>query len=535
MASDSKTPGEGLPDDKDLGQAAPSGREETGTPIEIDRIRAPRISRPVSDVAASSGGDVTGEPFMRALARIKAAVGDENFISWFAQLQFEGRTGSELELSHATRFLKNWIERNYMRLLLDCFSAEYEGVRSVSLSIRVPGRAVKVQARSGDDERDDERGTSAPRSHARTSAPVEHADLPSSHTEINGFHGSPLDPRLTFDSFVEGAPNRLAFAAARQVAETLKEQPLRYNPLFIHSNVGLGKTHLLHAIAWDVKRRYPGVRALYLTAERFRYSFVEALRNQRATSFKETIRNIEILLIDDMEFLQGERTELEFDHTLNALLDSGRQVVVASANAPGLLEGLDPRMRSRLSGGLVTELGSLDYDLRCRVLRRRATEKQAADPTFQLSREVIEFLASELNESARELEGAVTRLYAACHLTGLPINVETTREAIRDLMQGPEQKRIKIEDILKLVSRHYGVSRTDILSQRRHRSVVRPRQVAMYLAKQLTSRSLPEIGRRIGLRDHTTVLHAVRKIDAEIKVDMRLKDEIDELKRFLNS
>jgi chromosomal replication initiator protein len=299
--------------------------------------------------------------------------------------------------------------------------------------------------------------------------------------------------------------------------------------------VGLGKTHLLHAIAWDVRRRHPSAQVLYLTAERFRYRFVEALKSRDALAFKETLRGIDILLIDDMEFLHGEKTEQEFDHTLNSLLDSGKQVVVASARAPSQLESLDPRMRSRLSGGLVTEICALDYELRLKVLAKRAEEKRAADPSFQLTEDVVQFLASKLTESGRELDGAVTRLYAACHLTGTPITIDTAEHIIRDLMRGMEPKRIKIDDILKLVTKHYGISRNDILSQRRHRSIVWPRQIGMYLSKKLTSRSLPEIGRRFGGRDHTTVLHAIRKIEKELTDNTQLKDELDDLKRLLNS
>ena len=513
--------------------------EDLGTfqPVPIADIKPPSgtttRSQPISN-------DVAGleKPWKRAMKRVRTKLGEEVYSSWFAQMKLEARQDEVLHVSQATRFLKSWIERNYMDELVACCGAEIEGVSRIKIEVRRPGYPAQGAGERTQDKaipHSGETGIGLPETTeggAHTQTPV-FVD-PATQTEVAGFQGSPLDPRLTFDSFVTGASNRLAYAAAKQVAESLMDRPLRYNPLYMHANVGLGKTHLQHAIAWEVKRRFPSARVLYLTAERFRYRFVEAIRSQRAMPFKEAIRNIDILLIDDMEFLQGERTEQEFDHTLNALLDSGRQVVVASANAPSQLEGLDPRMRSRLAGGLVTELGALDYDLRRHILERRAQEKQAADPTFQLPREVIDFLADKLNESARELDGAITRLYAACHLTGTPITIASAEHIIRDLMRGMEPKRIKIDDILKLVSKHYGVSRNDILSQRRHRSVVRPRQIAMYLAKQLTSRSLPEIGRRIGGRDHTTVLHAVRKIGGELDKDLRLKDEIDELKRFLS-
>jgi chromosomal replication initiator protein len=352
-------------------------------------------------------------------------------------------------------------------------------------------------------------------------------------TSVDGFEGSPLDPHHTFDNFVVGASNRMAHAGAIQVAETVLTDSPAFNPLYLYSSVGLGKTHLLQAIAWEVKRRASNAQVLYLTAERFRYQFVEALRNQDPVSFKEKFRSINMLLIDDLEFMQGEKTEQEFDHIINALLDGGRQIVVASARHPAQIERLNERMRSRLQRGLVAEIGSYDYELRQRVLDQRLAEKRAADPSFELSREVIEILASKLTESGRELEGAINRLYLTWQHMRAPITPDIAETVVRDLFQGVEPRRIKIEDILRIISRHFGVSKGDLLSQRRHRSVVWPRQIGMYLAKQLTHRSLPEIGRRFGNRDHTTVLHAIRKIEGVIAGDAGLRDEIDELKKMI--
>jgi len=326
----------------------------------------------------------------------------------------------------------------------------------------------------------------------------------------------------------------MAHAGATQVAETILSGAPGFNPLYLHSSVGLGKTHLLHAIAWEVKRRAPQAHVLYLTAERFRYQFVEAVRSQDPFAFKDKFRSIHVLLIDDLEFMQGERTEQEFDHIINSLLDGGRQVVVASARAPGHVDRLNERMRSRLQRGLVTEIGGLDYELRLKILEKRLVEKQAADSSFELPRGVLELLADRLTESGRELEGAVTRLHAMWQYMRTAITMDIAETVIRDLVQGVEPRRIKIEDILRIVSRHYGVSKADLLSPRRQRSIVWPRQIGMYLAKQLTSRSLPEIGRRFNGRDHTTVLHAVRKIERELTDNPRLKNEIEELKKMLS-
>ncbi len=493
--------------------------------------KAGKLSTRKAAVGSAEGGSAGGR-WPRVQKRLKTRLGDDVYSSWFASMEVEGQREATLRLSVPHVFLRNWIRTHYVDELLTCCRAEIKDVENIELVVRDASRVSLAKAESNGGERASE-GTAARLGAKGFGGERDATSL--GLTRIGDFQGSPLDPRLTFASFVVGTSNRLAHAAARQVSETLLDRPLGFNPLYIHSNVGLGKTHLLHAIAWDVRRRHPSAKVLYLTAERFRYRFVEALKSKEAFSFKENLRNIDILLIDDMEFLQGERTEQEFEDTLNALLDSGKQVVVASARAPAELDSLNSRLRSRLSGGLVTELTPLDYDLRRRILERRVDERRATDPTFQIAPEVIDFLAERLTESGRELDGAVTRLYAACHLTGTPITRENAEHIIRDLMRGMEPKRIKIEDILKLVSKHYGVSRTDILSQRRQRSIVWPRQIGMYLAKQLTQRSLPEIGRRFGGRDHTTVLHAIRKIDGEIAKDQRLKDEIEDLKRLLNN
>ncbi|MEO0673219.1 MAG: chromosomal replication initiator protein DnaA, partial [Pseudomonadota bacterium] len=330
-----------------------------------------------------------------------------------------------------------------------------------------------------------------------------------------------------------GPANRMAHAAAIQVGENLMSEARAYNPLFFHASVGNGKTHLLHAIAWEVRKRFPQAQMLYLTAERFRYEFVEALQSKDAMAFKERFRSVDILLIDDLEFLSGPATEQEFEHIVNALLDGNRQLVVASSKAPNAIDRLNDRMRSRLTGGLVVELGTPDFELRRGILYRRVEEKRLLDPSFEIAPDVVDLLAERLTESGRELDGAATRLHAHWSCMRVPITSEITETIIRDMILGLEPKRTRIEDILKVVSRHFGVSRSDILSQRRHRSVVWPRQIGMYLSKQLTARSLPEIGRRFGNRDHTTVLHAIRKIDGEIQKHPRLRDEIEDLKKLL--
>lgn len=475
-------------------------------------------------------------------AMLRAQLGEDIFTSWFNAMEFESFDGATVQVSVPVKFLRNWIQSHYEDALLACCRAEFKGADRVEVLLRQPGgatgKASPAQTQAGQRDIDAGGGVKGQMGEGpRALSPAAmQAIMPPAQgrTQVGGFEGSPLDPRYTFDTFVVGPANRLAHAGATQVAETVLASTPAFNPLYIHSSVGLGKTHLLHAIAWEVKRRNPDAQVLYLTAERFRYQFVEALRSSDPLSFKDKFRSINLLLIDDLEFMHGEKTEQEFDHIINALLDGGRQVVVASARAPNHIDRLNERMRSRLQRGLVTELGSLDYDLRVKVLEKRIAEKAALDRSFQLSADVIALLAERLTENGRELEGAITRLFANWQYMRTPISMDIAETVVRDLVQGIEPRRIKIEDILRIISRHFGVSKGDLLSQRRHRSVVWPRQIGMYLAKQLTARSLPEIGRRFGNRDHTTVLHAIRKIENEISGNPRLRDEIDELKKLLS-
>jgi chromosomal replication initiator protein len=470
----------------------------------------------------------------RIQSRLRAELGEDVFTSWFGRVELESYDGRVVHVSVPTKFLRNWLQSHYSDKLLACCGTELNGANRLEFRVRQPHLAPVEKLKTAPVSR--EQVISKPMSMAASSPiPLRPAApaLRDGRTGLDGFEGSPLDPRYTFQSFVVGAPNRLAHAAALQVAESCGEQPLRYNPLYIHARVGMGKTHLLHAIAWEMKQRNPDAKVLYLTAERFMYSFAEALQTRDAPAFKEKLRTIDLLLIDDMEFLQGRTFQQEFCHTLNSLIDGGKQVVVAADCAPLLLESFDARMRSRLSGGLVAELSPLDYDLRLKILERRAAEKMAGSPGFEITADVLDYLATQLTENGRELEGAITRLHAAYQLTGERTNIDAAENTIGDLIRSKEPKRVKIDDILRVVAKHYGVQRGDLLSSRRNQSIVRPRQIGMYLAKTLTSRSLPEIGRRFGGRDHTTVLHAIRKIEGLKHADGTLKEELDSLSRML--
>lgn len=458
----------------------------------------------------------------RVKNRLRSNVGEDVYTSWFARMDLEGVQEESVRLSVPTRFLKSWIQAHYAERVLSCWQAEMPEVHRIDLTVRSAVRPV-VQPKEAPAQVETRRAP-APELRSTATAPVS-----ANHDALGG---SPLDPRLTFASFVIGRSNTLAHAAARQVAEGRRGDPVMFNPLYIHAGVGLGKTHLLQAVTWAGNSGNER-KVLYLTAEKFMYGFVAALKTQTALAFKEALRGIDVLVIDDLQFLQGKSTQAEFCHTLNALIDAGRQVVIAADRPPSDLESLDDRVRSRLAGGLVVEMGSLGEELRHGILKSRVAAARAHHATFEVPEEVLTYLARAITHNGRDLEGAINRLLAHSKLNNRPVTLEMAEHEVRDLIRPQEPKRIKIEDIQRVVARQYNVSRSDLLSSRRTANVVRPRQVAMYLAKTLTLRSLPEIGRRFGGRDHTTVLHAVRKIEALVSKDNTLSEEVESLKRQL--
>ena len=473
------------------------------------------------------------ESWRRCCKRLRTELGEDVFTSWFGRLAIESFENGCAQFSVPTRFLKSWIVSHYNERILSALDAEIGGVASIAVCVRSSTCAAGPQ----------------PTAPAKFVPPAEPTRLGVNRTPLadtpaagagqkgaGGGHedalvGSPLDRRLCFASFLVGRSNQLAFSAAQRVAEVRPGQPPAYSPLYVHSAVGLGKTHMLQAIAHAAAAQ--GLRVVYLTAERFMYGFVAALQSQTAIAFKEALRSIDLLIFDDAQFLQGKAIQNEFGHALNALLDAGRQVVVAADRPPADLESLEERVRSRLAGGLCVEMGALDDALRVKILEARIAAARAQSPHFEVSPAVLSFVARSITSNGRDLEGAVNRLLAHSIVGAAPLTVEAAEIAIRDLIRAREPKRVKIEDIQKLVATHYSVTRADILSSRRTATVVKPRQVAMYLSKALTLRSLPEIGRRFGGRDHTTVLHAVRKIEGLTSSDASLREEIELLKRML--
>jgi chromosomal replication initiator protein len=468
------------------------------------------------------------ERWLRVKEKLRAEVGEDIFQSWFARMELDRIDHNTAHLSVPTRFLKSWIQSHYTERVLVCWQQENADVQKIEVSVRsamIRTAPPKIKPPElTEPHRDSRLGR------------MDLGDLRAAYAPVSTGHdalgGSPLDLRLTFESFVIGRSNTLAHAAAKQVALARRGEPVMFNPLYIHAGVGLGKTHLLQAITWAGNQGAER-KVLYLTAEKFMYGFVSALRTQTALAFKEALRGIDVLVIDDLQFLQGKSTQAEFCHTLNALIDAGRQVVIAADRPPTDLESLDDRVRSRLAGGLVVEMGPLGEDLRLEILKTRVLAARQYHPSFDVPAPVLAYIAKSVTHNGRDLEGAVNRLLAHNKLTGQPVTMEMAEREVRDLIRPQEPKRVKIEDIQRIVARQYNVSRADLLSSRRTANVVRPRQVAMYLAKTLTLRSLPEIGRRFGGRDHTTVLHAVRKIEGLVGNDAMLADEIEVLKRQL--
>ncbi len=485
-------------------------------------------------------GDQTGhrEIWNRVRSRLKVDLGDEVFSCWFAGMAVEELSSGTVTLSVPSRFLKSWISTHYRDKLTALWQSETQSVRKIEVTCRSPIRQKVEPTRlvPPGQPRPAAAETAAvqlrPAPEPRRAEPVA-AALGAAPARLVEEVSSPLDPRYTFATFMEGAANRLPLAAARQVAEGAGS--LKFNPLYVHAAVGLGKTHLLQAIVHHIRAERQQTKVLYLTAEHFMYRFVHALQTQSAIAFKDALRTIDLLIIDDMQFLHGKQVQQEFCHTVNSLIDGARQVVVAADRPPVELETLDERVRSRLASGLLAEISAPDLALRRAIVERRIEAARQMAPAFEVPEEVIDFIVRNVTTSGRDLEGAVTRLVGHNQLTGLAVSLAVAETTLKDLVRAMDGRRVKIEDIQRIVAKHYNVSKQDLLSSRRTRSIVWPRHIAMYLAKSLTPRSLPEIGRRFGGRDHTTVLHAVRRVEECLKGDQALGQEIEVLKRMLEA
>ncbi len=447
-------------------------------------------------------------------------IGTNNFKTWIEPLEFDTLSDGVATFHVPTSFVGNYVRQNFGEVILYQLTNAGVDVRRVRFDVpassaATPKPAAKPAAKP------------ATRT-ASAAAPVQAATT----ARDDLLPAAPLDPRFTFESFVVGKPNELAHAAAKRVAEG---GPTTFNPLFLYGGVGLGKTHLMHAIAHELTTRRPDLNVLYLSAEQFMYRFVQALRERRMMDFKELFRSVDVLMVDDVQFIAGkDSTQEEFFHTFNALVDQNRQIVISGDRAPGEIKDLENRIKSRLQCGLVVDLHPTDYELRLGILQSKVVTQREQYPTLALADGVLEFLAHRISTNVRVLEGALTRLFAFASLVGREITLELAQDCLADILRASERK-ISIEEIQKQVARHYNIRLAEMVGPKRVRNFARPRQVAMYLCKQLTSRSLPEIGRHFGGRDHTTVMHGVRRIEELRAQDAQIEEDLELLRRQLEA
>lgn len=489
------------------------------------------ISRRMAETNAPHADELQRQ-WARVRARLREECGAQTFRAWLRTLTLVRRDGDAVVLSVGTKFIRDRVSAQFADRLRALWAGEAPGVTTVHVVLGQSGDAVELQ-----DE--PEAAGPGPVEGPETENFILDTNLSSGHvmstpTVSSGLAGeslrglsAPLDHRFTFDNFITGTPNELAFAAARRVAES---ETVPFNPLFLYGGVGLGKTHLMHAIAWHIRERHPQRRVLYLSAEKFMYQFIRALRFKDTVAFKELFRSVDVLMIDDVQFISGkDSTQDEFFHTFNALVDQNRQVVISADKSPNDLDGMEDRLKSRLGWGLVADIHPTDYELRLGILQSKAEDLAVPIPP-----KVLEFLAHKITSNVRELEGALIRISAHAQLVGREITLESTAESLKDLLKAND-KRVTIEEIQKRVAAHFNIRVAEMHSARRSRAVARPRQIAMYLSKQLTQRSLPDIGRKFGGRDHTTVMHAVKKVDELRAADRHFDEDVDMLRRMLES
>lgn len=452
------------------------------------------------------GGKMTSETWGRVCDELRGAIGTNNWRYWIEPLSFRAVDGPVLMLAAPTHFIGSYVSQNFGDQILHHMTRAGCPVQRIGFVV--------------DSDTQDDAAVAAPA--------VANADPVAAPAEFDD--GARLDPRFTFETFVVGKPNELAHAAARRVAEGGETT---FNPLFLYGGVGLGKTHLMQAIAHELRASRPQLRVRYLSAEQFMYRFVTAIRERRMMDFKQIFRAVDVLMVDDVQFIAGkDSTQEEFFHTFNALVDAGRQIILSADRAPGEIRALEERIRSRLQSGLVVDVHPTDYELRLGVLQAKAGAYASHYPDTVIAPGVLEFLAHRISTNVRVLEGALTRLFAFASLVRREITLDLTQDCLADMLRSQDRK-ISIEEIQRRVSEHFNIRLSDLIGPKRLRSYARPRQIAMYLSKTLTNRSLPEIGRRFGGRDHTTIMHGVRRIEELMVSDGQIADDIELLRRAI--
>ena len=484
--------------------------------VDGQRVAAAGVKEGSEGSMSSMGGVIASieQQWARVCGRMRDEVGEGAFKSWLRPVVVVDLEGGEVRIAAPTRFMRDWVAAHYADRIRNLWHSENPDIHSVDVIV-VPDRlAAKPVAAATP-------AATAPAS--RAESPAAKAERP---PESAAEFGAVLDQRFTFDNFVVGKPNELAHAAARRVAEA---NSVTFNPLFLYGGVGLGKTHLMHAIAWHIRQKQPERRVLYMSAEKFMYQFIRALRFKDTMTFKEMFRSVDVLMIDDVQFICGkDSTQEEFFHTFNALVDQNRQVVISADKSPSDLEGMEERLRSRLGWGLVADIHPTTYELRLGILQAKAETARVDDPG---QGDGVPGPQDHL-QRARAGGGAEPH-HRPCRAGAAGRSrSKSTQELLHDLLRAND-RRVTIDEIQKRVAEHYNIKVADMHSARRARAVARPRQVAMYLSKQLTPRSLPEIGRKFGGRDHTTVMHAVRRIEELCSEDRSFAEDVELLRRML--
>lgn len=480
------------------------------------------------------GQTATGEDEGRRIAQgqwqdvraiLKEKLGQSPFDFYIHDLMLLSVKDNVIVLGAPTSFIRRYVSSSYLDLLRQAWSQVRPGDATVQVIFDESVAPRPSSARANAIGAGATVSPISPSLSTPTSPAIADADA-----NWDGGLGCKLDPRYTFEDFIVGKPNEFAYTTARGMAE---ENATEFTQLFIHGGSGVGKTHLMQAIAWELRRRYPEKRVLYLSSERFITSFIRAIRYKEMMQFKEQLRAADVLLIDDVHLLGGkESTQEEFFHTFNALVEGGRKIVLTADRPPVDLDGIEERIKSRLSWGLAIQIDPANYELRLSILQSKAEMFRRRYPQVIVPDKVLEFLAHKIIASVRTLEGGLHRVIAHAALINRPVTLEFVTEILPDLLRASDRK-ILIEDIQRKVADYYNIRLTDLLSPRRSRVVARPRQVAMYLAKTLTTRSLPEIGRKFGGRDHTTVIHAVRKIGELRQTDAALNEDVIVLQRMI--
>ena len=460
------------------------------------------------------------EEWGQICSQLKLEFGETAFDSWLKPLSIGSFNNGVMNICVPTTFMKNWVITHYSERIHKIWEHKNPEIKQVNFVVQTMN--------SGD--------TSLLKKIVSTPTP-QNLYASNYETAVNDYIipenngnmqlSAPLNPAYTFDTFVVGKTNEFAYAAARKVAES---KSVSFNPLFLYSGVGLGKTHLMHAIAWHIRRQDPSRNVIYLSAEQFLYKFVKALRYKDTTAFKEQFRSVDVLMVDDVQFMSNkESTQEEFFYTFNSLIEEGRQIIISADKSPSDLEGIEARLKSRLNSGLVADIHPTDFDLRMGILKNKARQMG-----IELPEKVAEFLAQKITTNIRELEGSLRRIVAHSQLlSDREITLDMTQDVLKDMLRSIDRKTT-IDEIQKKVAEYFNISVKELQSSRRARTVARPRQIAMYLAKQLTSRSLPEIGRKFD-RDHPTVMHAVRKVEELVVEDSSLAENVVTLRRMLEN